>query len=92
MSSLRLSLVDALTGGRVGDATQILGALEDEATAALATGELAAITSIRGRLLRLRRAAAAVDSHWEGVQRMLALDRVLGSAITVLQLAMRREL
>ena len=88
----RRALLDALAAERTDDAAQLLGALEDEANAALASGELAAIVSIRGRMSRLRRAAAAVDPHWEGVQRMLVLDRALGSAVTGLQLALRREL
>src|SRR5919204_4154478 len=81
MTSLRRSLVDALADGRSDDAAQVLGALEDEANAALAAGELAIIASIRGRTSRLRRATAAADPHWEGVQRMLVLDRALGSAV-----------
>jgi hypothetical protein len=92
MTSLRRSLVDALADGRSDDAAQVLGALEDEVNAALAGGELAAIASIRGRMSRLRRAAATADPHWEGVRRMLVLDRALGSAVTGLQLALRREL
>jgi hypothetical protein len=91
-TSLRHSLVDALADGRSDDATRVLGALEDEANAALAAGELAAIVSIRGRMSRLRRAAVGADPQWEGVQRMLVLDRALGSAVTGLQLAFRREL
>jgi hypothetical protein len=92
MTSLRRSLVDALADGRSDDAAQVLGALEDEANAALAAGELATIASIRGRTSRLRRATAAADPHWEGVQRMLVLDRALGSAVAGVQLALRREL
>jgi hypothetical protein len=92
LTSLRRSLVDALADGRSDDAAQVLGALEDEVNAALASGELAAIVSIRGRMSRLRRAAAAADPQWDGVQRMLVLDRALGSAVTGLQLALRREL
>jgi predicted Rossmann fold nucleotide-binding protein DprA/Smf involved in DNA uptake len=92
LSSLRRSLTDALTDGRSDDAAQMLGDLEDEANAALAAGELAAIVSIRGRMSRLRRAAATVDAQWDGVQRMLVLDRALGSALTGMQLALRREL
>jgi hypothetical protein len=91
-TSLRRSLVDALADGRSDDATQVLGALEERANAALEAGEPAAIVSIRGRMSRLRRAAAAADPKWEGVQRMLVLDRALGSAVTGLQLVLRREL
>lgn len=92
LTSLRRPLVDALTDGRGDDAAQVLVTLEDEANAALATGELAAIVSARGQLSRLRRAAATVDPQWGGVQQMLVLDRALGSAVTGMQLALRREL
>ncbi len=92
LGSLRRSLTEALAEGRGDAAAQILGAVEDEANAALAAGELAAIVSIRGRMSRLRRAAATTDPQWDGVQRMLVLDRALGSAVTGLQLALRREL
>src|SRR5919197_4248536 len=85
MTSLRRSLVDALADGRSDDAAQVLGALEDEANAALAAGELATIASTRGRTSRRRRATAAADPHWEGVQRMLVLDRALGSAVAGVQ-------
>lgn len=91
-TSLRRSLVEALGDGRNDDAVQVLGVLEEEANAALATGELAAIVAIRGRMSRLRRAAAATDPAWEGLGRMKVLDRALGSAVTGLQLALRREL
>lgn len=90
--TLRRSLTQALTEGRSDDAMQVLRALEDEANQALAAGELAGIVSIRGRMSRLRRVAAAADPQWEGLQRMLVLDRALGSAVTGLQLALRREL
>jgi hypothetical protein len=92
ITSLRRSLLGALADGRGDEAARVLGALEDEANAALAAGELAAIVSARGRLSRLRRAAATVEPDWEGVQRMLVLDRALGSAATGLQLVLRREL
>lgn len=90
--SLRHSLMEALGDGRSDDAARVLGVLEDEANAALAAGELKVIASVRGRLSRLRRAAVDAHPDWEGVQRMLVLDRALGSAITGLQLALRREL
>ena len=92
LKSLRRPLVDALTDGRGDDAAQVLVTLEDEANAALAAGELAAIVSARGQLSRLRRVAATADPQWEGVQRMLVLDRALGSAVTGMQLALCREL
>jgi hypothetical protein len=78
--------------GRPAELAADPAALEDEANAALAACELAAIVSIRGRMSRLRRAAAAADPQWEGLQRMFVLDRALGSAVTGLQLAQRREL
>jgi hypothetical protein len=92
LKSLRRPLVDALADGRDDDAAQVLVALEDEANAALAKGELAAVVSARGQLSRLRRAAATADPEWDGIQRMLVLDRVLGSTVTGMQLALRREL
>jgi len=92
LKSLRRPLVDALTNGRGNDAAQVLAMLEDEANAALAAGELAAIVSARGQLSRLRRAAVTADPHWKGAQHMLVLDRALGSAVTGMQLALRREL
>ncbi len=92
LRSLRRPLIDALEEERDDDATQVLAKLEDQANAALATGELAAIVSARGQLSRLRRAAVTADPQWQGVQRMLLLDRALGSAITGMQLALRREL
>lgn len=92
MTSLRRSLVEALGDGRGEEASKILQSLEDEANAALAGGDLAPIISIRGRMSRLRRAAAAADPEWAGFERMLVLDRALGSAVTGLQLALRREL
>jgi predicted Rossmann fold nucleotide-binding protein DprA/Smf involved in DNA uptake len=92
LKSFRRSLVDALTDGRRDDAAQVLATLEDESNAALAAGELASIVSARGQLSRLRRAAATADPQWEGVQQMRVLDRALGSAVTGMQLALRREL
>jgi hypothetical protein len=70
---------------------QQLRALEDKANAALAAGEPTEIVSIRGRMARLRRAAEATDPQWDGVKRMLLLDRALVSAVTGIQLALRRE-
>lgn len=92
LTSLRHSLIEALTDGRSDDAAEMLSLLEDEANAALAAGELPRIVSIRGRISRLRRAAMTADSRWEGIQRMLVLDRALGSAVTGMQLALRREM
>ena len=91
LTSLRRTLIEALEASRYADADRLLGGLEDEANGALADGRLEGIVSIRGRMSRLRRAAVATDPEWSGISRMQALDRALGSAITGLQLALRRE-
>jgi hypothetical protein len=90
LTSVRRTLIEALSARRYRDADRLLSALEDEANAALAEGELERIVSTRGRMSRLRRVAAGADPDWPGVQRMLTLDRALGSAVTGLQLALRR--
>jgi hypothetical protein len=92
LNSLGQRVLVALGDGAEADAYRVVRELEDEASAALAGGELAAIVSARGRIARLRRAVTAVAADWSGVERMLVLDRALGSAVTGLQLALRREL
>jgi hypothetical protein len=90
-TSLRTTLTEALSAHRYEDAAVVLEALEAEANQALAGGEIEALVSIRGRMSRLRRAAAAEDANWPGLDRMCAVDRTLGAAVTGLQLALRRE-
>lgn len=90
-AAARQTLVEALSDGRCAEADGVLDQLEDEANDALAAGQLDQLVSLRGRTSRLRRAAAAIDAEWQGVGRMQTLDRALDSAITGLQLALRRE-
>lgn len=72
-------------------AEEVLAAVEGAADRALSSGDVSQLVAVRGQLARLRRAAAAADPEWDGALRMLTYDRMLGSAVTGLQLALRRE-
>lgn len=65
-----------------------LSALEDEAAAALAAGDLGALVSVRGKLSRAHRAAG--DPQQE--LKLVELDRALGTAITAQHVKLRRSL
>lgn len=88
--TLKAALLAALADGELERSAQLLNTVEDAVTSALSSGDVARLVSARGQTSRLRRAASAVAPQWDGLAQLVSYDRLLASAITGLQLALRR--